>query len=212
MFPELCHACGGCAKVCPSGAIREEPQRDGTVDVGRRGHIRFAQGLLDVGRPMATPVIDAVRKQGYATLDAVVPALSDPPVVVVDCPPGASCPLLAAVSEVDYVVLVTEPTPFGLHDLRIAVETMRTLGLPCGVVINRCDIGSRCVHDYCQKEGLPLLLEIAHDRRIAEAYSRGASLIDAVPSLAEALRAVLTALVESAGDSAVLRTLQETAR
>lgn len=212
VFPELCHACGGCAKVCPEQAIREESQRTGMLEIGHRDGIRFVQGALDVGKPMATPVIDAVREQGAIAPDAAPGRSTDPPMVVVDCPPGASCPLLAAVTDVDYVLLVTEPTPFGLNDLRIAVETMRVLKLPFGVVLNRSDIGMACVKTYCEEEGIPLLLEIPEDRRIAEAYSRGESLITGAPQMAGALRELLQRLVGMVGEKRASEAYEEAAR
>jgi len=178
VFPELCHACGGCMLACPTGAIREVPLRIGVVERGSAGTLAFAQGRLDVGRAMAVPVIRALRSamKGGAGF------------TVIDAPPGTSCPVIASVRGADAVLLVTEPTPFGLNDLVLAVGMVRSLGIPFGVAINRCDIGDAAVREYCAREGIPVLLELAEDRRIAEAYSRGVPAARAVPELAPLFR------------------------
>lgn len=189
VFPELCHGCGGCALVCPRNAIREVDSRIGVVETVRAGGIDLVQGRLDVGIASSPPLIEAVkagiRKDALAILDA---------------PPGTSCPAVATLRKTDYAVLVTEPTPFGLHDLRLAVSMTEHLGIPCGVVVNRHGIGDNRVHAYCRQEGIPILLEIPDDRRIAEAYSRGEMLVDVLPeyrSLFEGLRDKLLALRSS---------------
>lgn len=174
VFPEMCHGCGGCARVCPPRAIREVERRIGVVETIRAGNITLIQGRIDVGVAMAPPLIRAVK----ARLKDGLPA-------ILDAPPGTSCPVIATVRDVDFVVLVTEPTPFGLHDLRLAVETVREIGIPFGVVINRVGVGDDRVHDYCNAEGIPILLEIPDDRRIAEAYSRGELIVDALPEYRE---------------------------
>jgi len=161
-FPELCHHCGGCEVVCPDRAVRSGTCVVGTVESGSKNGMRFTHGRLAIGHPSAVPVI-------AATLQAA----ADEAPLVVDAPPGTSCAMVATVRHADYVVLVTEPTPFGLHDLRLAVETVRSFGRPHGVVVNRMGIGDQRVHEYCKSEGVDVLAEIPDSRRIAEWYSQG---------------------------------------
>jgi MinD superfamily P-loop ATPase len=166
----MCHGCGGCAKVCPKKAIREIDKRIGVVETLQAGNITLIQGRLDVGVAMAPPLIREVK----ARLQNGLPA-------ILDAPPGTSCPVIATLRGADFVVLVTEPTPFGLHDLKLAVDMVRELGIPFGVVVNRVGIGDDRVHVYCSEENVPVLLEIPDDRRIAEVYSRGKLVVDSLP-------------------------------
>lgn len=172
VFPELCHGCGGCLKVCPGGAIRELDRPIGVVEQCFVGDIGFVQGRLNVGEAMSPPLIAAVKRHCV-----------DNGIIIIDSPHGTSCPVIEAVRGCDVVVLVTEPTPFGLEDLVLAVGAVRELGIPFGVVINRADIGDSRVSDYCDFEKIPLFLEIPNDRRVAESYSRGQTIIEGVPEL-----------------------------
>ena len=184
VFPELCHGCGNCTLACKAGAIRETPRTVGVIERGRRNGIRFAHGRLNVGEAMAGPVIRALRRTAERS-----------PLTLIDAPPGASCPVVASVRASDFVVLVTEPTPFGLNDLALAADLVRELNLPFGVVINRSDIGNQAVRDYCRRQGIPLLVEIPEDRRVAEAYSRGEPAIQAVPAMRESFERLYDCLL-----------------
>lgn len=170
VFPELCHSCGGCMLVCPEGAITETGRELGALHFGTRDSIGFINGQLRVGEAMSPPLIKQVR------------AAADPnQLTIIDAPPGTSCPVIAAMNGADFILIVTEPTPFGLHDLKLAVEAVRLLGIPCGLVINRADIGDRQVFEYAERENLPILLTIPFDRRIAQAYSRGKNMVEEFP-------------------------------
>ena len=170
IFPELCHGCGGCAKVCPKKTIREVERRIGIIQTINAENMTLIQGRLDIGSPMATPLIRALRRrQRHDSLN------------ILDAPPGTSCPVIATIRGADYILLVTEPSPFGLHDLILAVEMVRLLQVPFGVVINRVGIGDDRVHRYCSNQNIPIILEIPDDRRIAEAYSKGNLIVDDLP-------------------------------
>ena len=173
-FPELCHSCGGCMEVCPEKAISEKGRELGVVQEGRSNGIEFVHGKLRVGEAMSPPLIRKVR------------ACTDPDkLTIIDAPPGTSCPVITSMKNTDFVLLVTEPTPFGLHDLELAVGAVKMLDIPCGLVINRSDMGDGRVVAYAQREKLPVLMEIPFDRSIAEAYSRGEMMIDAIPEWKE---------------------------
>ena len=149
-------------RACPSGAITESRRDIGRLQIGQAGAVQFVQGVLDIGQAMSPPLIRAVK-------EAAPPA----DLTIVDCPPGTSCPVIESVRDADYVLLVTEPTPFGLHDLKLAVETVRELKMPFSVVINRADSGDNETHRYCRNEGIAVLAEIPDVRAVAETYSRG---------------------------------------
>jgi MinD superfamily P-loop ATPase len=171
-FPKLCHGCGGCTLACPADAIREAPRRTGVVEEGAAGRVAFLQGKLDVGEAMAPPVIRAVLEAAPA--DGTV---------VIDAPPGTSCPVIAAVEAADVALLVTEPTPFGLNDLALAVEMVRELCVPFGVIVNRAGTGDRAVYEYCAAQEIPILLEVPNDRGMAQACSRGELCVVVRPEL-----------------------------
>jgi MinD superfamily P-loop ATPase len=169
-FAQLCHGCGACIYLCPQKAIREQPRPTGIIESGQTDGIEFIQGKLNIGEAMSPPVIRQVKS--YA---------SDKGITIIDSPPGTSCPVITAVKNSDFCLLVTEPTPFGLNDLTLAVEVVRELKIPCGVVINR-NIGSEeKVEQYCQEEGIPVLLKIPLDTEIARFYSRGVTLVKGLP-------------------------------
>jgi MinD superfamily P-loop ATPase len=170
IFPEMCHGCGGCAMVCPPKAIMEVGRRIGVVKTRAAENITLIGGRLDVGVAMAPPLIREVKKRLQNNLPAIL-----------DAPPGTSCPVITTLRGSDFIVLVTEPTPFGLHDLKLAVVVVRELGIPFGVVVNRVGIGDDRVHAFCREENIPILLEIPDDRRIAEAYSKGRLIVEALP-------------------------------
>ncbi len=183
VFPELCHGCGGCTVICPEGAIRERPQPIGVIETFRKGQLTLTHGRLHIGVASATPLIRAVKNRAR-----------DGALVLVDCPPGTSCPVVASLRDVDGVMLVAEPTPFGLHDLRLMVEVVRALRLPCGVVVNRAGMGDDRVHTFCREEGIPLLGEIPEERRIAEAYARGDVLVEVIPGYRARMVEILGAM------------------
>ena len=185
VFPELCHGCGGCSLVCPSEAITEVLHETGKIEVGSAGSVAFVHGLLNVGQAMSPPVIKAVKR-------ACPPA----DLVILDAPPGTSCPVVESVRDCDYALLVTEPTPFGLNDLKLAVEMVRALDVPFGVVINRSDVGDGLTRSYCEQEGIAVLAEIPDDRRIAQAYSRGEMICDALPEYRSQFVDLLRKIIE----------------
>jgi MinD superfamily P-loop ATPase len=169
-FPELCHGCGACAWACPEDAIREEDRACGVVEWGRTGTIHFVHGRLTVGEAMPGPVIRAVKARA-----------GDAANVIIDAPPGTSCPVVEAVRGCDYCILVTEPTPFGLHDLKLAIATVGKLGIPCGVIINRAGETDDLITEYLKEQQVPLLLTVPLDREIARRYARGITLAGGVP-------------------------------
>jgi len=170
VFEELCHSCGGCRVVCPQGAIREGRRKLGDIQKGHHNAIECIYGRLRVGEAMSPPLIKKVRS--YQNPEKLT---------IIDAPPGTSCPVIASMKEADFVVLVTEPTPFGLHDLKLAVGAVQALNIPCGLVVNRSDMGDNSVREYAQQKGLSILMEIPFNRKIAVAYSRGQMLVDVLP-------------------------------
>jgi len=176
VFPQLCHGCGSCTWICPDGAISEVVNEIGILERGfTPSGIDFAQGVLNIGEPMAVPVIRQLKRWATPESDQVV---------IVDASPGTSCPVVEAIRGADFLLLVTEPTPFGLHDLKLAVEVAHELQIPTGVVINRA--GSDCgyasiVEAFCLEQGLPILLRIPFEREIAEGIAQGKTLLEIHP-------------------------------
>jgi MinD superfamily P-loop ATPase len=181
----LCHGCGCCMIACPRGAIREGRRQVGTLKRGKAGDLPFLQGVLSVGEPLAVPVVTAVLEKARAQ------SAPDGDVVV-DGPPGASCPVAQVVRAADVCLLVTEPTPFGLHDLTQAYELITLRKKPAAVILNRArgDKQDRKVEAWCKERRLPLLLSISDKRRIAEAYARGLPLLDALPEIDSSLQSL----------------------
>jgi MinD superfamily P-loop ATPase len=170
VFEQLCHSCGGCMLVCPTDAITERQIPIGFVESGAADGIKFVQGRLNIGDVRSPALIKKVKEK-----------MADDGLVIIDAPPGTSCPVIEAIRGVDFCLLVTEPTPFGLNDLKLAVGMVEELKLPFAVVINRSDLGDDGVQRYCDEEGIEVILEIPDDRRIAETYSTGSMIVDALP-------------------------------
>lgn len=165
VFPEMCHGCGGCLAVCPEGALSPGRRELGEICRGRADGNRFIMGRLRVGEAMSPPLMRRIRKE--------FPALSEQGDILIDAPPGVSCPAIAAVTDADCIVLVTEPTPFGFHDFKLAWEAFKPLEKPMGAVINRADLGDTAVREFCEANAIPVWAEIPYSREVAEAYSRG---------------------------------------
>ena len=187
VFPELCHGCGACTLACLEEAIREAPREVGVVESGKSSRISFVHGRLNVGEPMATPVIRAVKAH-----------LDGKRLTIIDAAPGTACPVVEAVKGSDFCLLVTEPTPFGLSDLRLAVEVMEKMAVPCGVLINRSGEGDEATESFCASKGLPLLGRIPFSRAIAEAYAYGQHPVYALPELGRCLEEVLERTLDCA--------------
>jgi len=186
-FAELCHSCLGCLRVCPAGAVEAGERGLGILERGNRNGIELVHGRLRIGEAMAPPLIRKVREQAGRERN-----------VIIDAPPGTSCPVIAAVKDTDYVVMVTEPTPFGLYDLKLAVEAVRVLNLPHGLIVNRCDVGNDEVWQYAKEERIPILMEIPFQRAIAEIYARGDLIVEALPEWKSRFRSLWENIVQQA--------------
>ncbi|MBW2036592.1 MAG: ATP-binding protein [Deltaproteobacteria bacterium] len=187
-FPELCHACKGCMMVCPREAIGEKARELGVIEKGWSGSVEFVHGRMRIGEAMSPPIISRVKEH-----------ISPEKITIIDAPPGTSCPVITALKGSDFAVLVTEPTPFGLNDLKLAVGAVRTLKIPCGIIINRSDVGDDGVVTYAEEESIPILMEIADDRKVAEAYSRGIMMVDVRPEMRGRFRIAYDKMVELVG-------------
>ena len=188
VFSKLCHGCGSCTMVCPEEAISEVPRSIGVINAGpARNGIAFYLGVLDVGEPMAVPIIRFQKKKLSSRSDQVL---------IIDAPPGTTCPVVESMQGTDFVLLVTEPTPFGLHDLQLTVQVAQELDLPTGVIINRDGVGDACVDVYCRDADLPVLMRIPMDLHIARGIARGKTLIDIHPEYIEQFQALYAQIVE----------------
>ncbi|MCD4780713.1 MAG: ATP-binding protein [Candidatus Omnitrophica bacterium] len=186
VFPELCHGCGSCSYFCPENAIKEVDKEIGVVEFGKSNDIQFVHGKLNIGEAMAPPLIKAVKKHIYSIKT-----------IIIDAPPGTSCPVIESIKKSDFCILVTEPTPFGLNDLILAVEVMRKLNIPFGVVINRSDLGDDKTDQYCQKQNIPVLMRIPFERKIAEGYSRGETIVETLPEYKEKFQEMFRKIKEN---------------
>lgn len=174
VFPELCHGCGACMYLCPENAITEKGRETGIIEKGHANGIEFVHGKLNIGETMAPPVIREVKKQ-----------INTERIVLLDSPPGTSCPVVESIRSSNYCLLVTEPTPFGLNDLVLAVEVVKQMNIPHGVVVNRAGVGDSKIEEYCRDENIPILLNIPLDIEIARLYSRGITLTEGKPEWRE---------------------------
>jgi len=182
VFSHLCHGCGGCTLLCPQKAISETGKEIGMIETGKVGHIQFIDGRLNIGEAMPVPVIKAVK--GYVNPDSTT---------IVDCPPGTSCPVIESVRGSNFCVLVTEPTPFGLNDLILAVDVLKKLDIPHGVIINRFDMGDDKVELYCKENKIPILMRIPFDMEIAFLYSKGTPILERFPEYKEKFKKLFLA-------------------
>lgn len=180
IFPELCHSCGGCWNLCPEQALFTVPKEIGTVNSGRARNLDFTEGVLQVGTATSPPVIKAVKNK-----------LSRDKLSILDAPPGTSCPVVETISGTDFVLLVTEPTAMGLNDLTLAVELVKTMDIPCGVVINRYTGLYNKIEKFCAEKNISVLMKIPLDRDIAEAYAKGIVPVEIMPELREQFTGIL---------------------
>ena len=170
VFSYLCHGCGACTYFCPQKAIKEVGKEIGVVEIGTVGPMQFVHGRLNIGEAMAPPLIRQIKEH-----------LNPTRTVIIDAPPGTSCPVIESLKGSDFCILVTEPTPFGLNDLILAVEVLRKLNILFGVIINRSDLGDKKTDEYCRNENIPILMRVPFKKEIARAYSKGQPIVEAFP-------------------------------
>ncbi|MDA3886606.1 MAG: ATP-binding protein [Candidatus Delongbacteria bacterium] len=185
VFPQLCHGCYACSELCPNNSLPMRQEKMGELKHFKVGKLDFVESKLDVGQEQAVPLISQ-------TLEFVDDKYSKDTIKLYDSPPGTSCPVIEATKDADFVILITEPTPFGFHDLKLAIDTMRVLKKEIGVVVNRYGIGNNDVIDYCEKEKIPVIATLPNDRKIAELYSRGELLYDKIPAVKKELEKIST--------------------
>jgi len=190
VFDELCHGCGTCLLACPEEAIKEIERPIGVIETGHAGGVRYVGGRINIGEAMSPPLIRAVKQK-----------VAKDKQVIIDAPPGTSCPVVNSVIGTDFCVMATEPTPFGLHDLVLAVAMVRQMGVPFGVVINRVGLGDDRVHKYCRRENIEILAEIPDDRRAALAYANGKIAVDVVPEWRNIFTNLWTSIMSRAGSA-----------
>ena len=190
VFPQLCHGCGSCTMICPANAIQEIPKSIGVLQKGTAGEIKFARGVMDIGEPMAVPIIRQLKKW-------VAPL--EPQITIIDSPPGTSCPVVESIRGSDFLILVTEPTPFGFHDLKLAHQVAKDLQIPAGVIINRENSAFSELEYYCKEENLPILMRVPFQRNIAEGIAKGRNLIEILPEMSASFQNIyhqITTLVK----------------
>jgi MinD superfamily P-loop ATPase len=185
VFPHLCHGCGACSYFCPEKAIAEEGMEIGVIEFGHAGGIDIVQGNLMIGQAMPVPVIREVKKH-----------INRESTSIIDCSPGTSCPVVESIRGSDFCLLVTEPTPFGLNDLALAVETVKTLGIPCGIMINRAGAATDKLDDFCFQEKIPVLMTIPMSAEIAYLYSRGITMVEGMPQYKNDFTALFSQIQE----------------
>ena len=195
LFPELCHGCGACSYLCPEKAITEVGRQIGVVESGHASGIDFVHGRLNVGEAMVPPVIRKVKDK-----------INKNAIAIIDVPPGTSCPVVEAVKGSDYCILVTEPTPFGMNDLELAVQVMRQMGIPCGVIINRAGASDKSTEEYCAKENIPVLMKIPLSTDIAKLYSKGIPLVDGMPEYRQLFKHVFDDIKKTVAVEKTVRT------
>ncbi len=184
-FDELCHGCGGCKIICPVDAITEVEHIVGVIEKGGTADLPVYHGLLNISEPFGVPIINELKQ--FA---------DDKKTTIFDSPPGTACPAVETMRDVDFCILVTEPTPFGLHDLTLTVDVIREIGTPFGVVVNRDGIGDDRVDRYCEKENIPLLAKISNDLEIARLYSNGIPMVKGLPKYRELFEEVFDKIKE----------------
>ncbi|MBI9077946.1 MAG: ATP-binding protein [Desulfatibacillum sp.] len=187
VFEELCHGCGGCVIACEPKAITEGGRLIGTMQWGKANGMDFFDAKLRIGEPMSPPLIKGLKRQAD---------LAEAENMILDCPPGTTCPMVEAVSGADYCILVTEPTPFGLHDLNMAAQAVRDMGIPSGVILNRAGMGDNCIQEYCRANGMTILMEIPHRREIAEGYAVGKDILRSMPELEDEFKNMIKTINE----------------
>ncbi|RLD64977.1 MAG: ATPase [Bacteroidetes bacterium] len=189
VFPELCHSCYACSELCPTNSLPMIPKKMGELKHGTTGQFDFIESRLVIGEEQAVPLINQ-------TLKYVDQKFDNSYIKIFDSPPGTSCPVIEATKDADYIILITEPTPFGLNDVILAVDTMKELKKEFGIVINRYGIGNNEIIEYCNKHNIPILAKIPNSRKIAETYSKGELLYDKFPDVKEELAKIASHILD----------------